>query len=160
MKRLLFILVMTFCSAAFSTELICSGTQNWVIINAIGYKGKTSGERNITVTISLKNTDSKVYVRKVFSEYLPSLSLCFMENTGDSYKNRCKCSITEDEIACSYVEKEGNLDDTVSTITINRKTALSEVFQQTNYPKNDTGVSYAVRDFAKLECKVFEQNQF
>jgi hypothetical protein len=160
MKRLLFVIFMIFCPTSFSTELICSGMEDWMIINAVGYKGKTSGQREITVAISLIKTDSTVFVRKVFSGSLPFLSGCFFEDKSGLNKERCKCSVREDEISCSYVEQKEITDNNISTITINRKTALAEVFQQMNFGSQGTDGSYTLRDSAKLQCQVFEKNQF
>jgi len=160
MKRLIFFMIITFCSASFSTELICSGTEDWMIINSVGYKGKTYGQRDITVAISLGKTDSTVFVRKVFSGNLPFLSGYFFEDKSGLNKERCKCSIKEDEISCSYVEQKGNPDSNISMITINRKTALAEVFGSMNFDSQGTELSYIVRDSAKLQCQVFEKNQF
>ena len=160
MKQLLVIVIMTFCSASFSTELICSGPEDWMIINSVGYKGKTYGQRDMAVAISLGKTDSTVFVRKVFSGNLPFLSGCFFEDKSGLNKERCKCSVKEDEISCSYVEQKGNPDSNTSTITINRKTALAEVFGSANFGSQGTDLSYTVRGNAKLQCQVFEKNQF
>jgi hypothetical protein len=160
MKRLIFIVLTVFCLASFSAELICSGTEDWVVTNAVGYKGNTRGQRDIKVAISLGQTDSTVFVRKVFSENLLFLSGCFFEDKSGLNKERCKCLIKEDEISCSYFEQKGNPESNISIITINRKTALAEVFQQTNFGSQGTNVSYTVRDSAKLQCQLFEKNRF
>lgn len=158
MKRILFVLLMMICSVSFGIELNCSGTGDWRIINSNGYKGKTHGLRDMVVEISLEKTNSGLSVSRIFSGYLPYLSLCFINQKSKSRENNCRCTTTENEIFCSYAEQAELPHKNMSSITLNRKTAIAEVIQSMDIRSND--ISYTTTDYAKLHCQVFEKNQF